>query len=137
MNVRNKERDVVSLVQWSEADGRSYLGGPLTSTGFLRSTTKLSARCIKNRVNLWHNIRSISSACLIFMLMRIELTDGSIKTRSFSLRDMVSGFKRTSLEPLQPIAISTCDDDRIHTLVPDFYFWLVVPFNDLDECVSS
>jgi hypothetical protein len=66
--------------------------------------------------------------------MRIELTDGSIKTRSFSLRDMVSGFKRTSLEPLEPVAISTRGGDTIHTLVPDFYFWLVVSLNDLDNC---
>jgi hypothetical protein len=68
------------------------------------------------------------------MLMRIELTDGSIKTRSFSLRDMVSGFSKTSLEPLQPIAMSTCNDDKKHTVIPNFYFWFVVSFNDLGYC---
>jgi hypothetical protein len=50
------------------------------------------------------------------------------------LRDIVSGFRRTSLEPLQPIAISICDDDTMHTAIPDFYFWLVVSFNDLGDC---
>ena len=72
-----------------------------TLMGFLRSTIKLSARCIKNRVNLWHRIRSISSACLILMLTRIEFTEGSMSTRSFSFRDIVSGFRSTSLEPLR------------------------------------
>ena len=71
-----------------------------TGTGFLRRTMKLSARCIMNRVNLWHRIRSISSACLTLILMRIELTEGSMRTRSFSLREIVNGLSRTSLEPL-------------------------------------
>jgi hypothetical protein len=66
--------------------------------------------------------------------MRIEFTDGSIRTRSFSLRDMVSGFRRTSLEPLQPIAMSTRNDNMKHTVIPNFYFWLVVSFNDLGHC---
>lgn len=48
-------------------------------------------------------MRSISSACLILMLRRIELTEGSIKTRSFSLRDIVKGFNKTSLDPLRRI----------------------------------
>lgn len=73
---------------------------PLTGTGFLRSTMKFSALCIINRVNLWQRIRSISSACLILILSRIELTEGSIRTRSFSLREIVRGLRRTSLEPL-------------------------------------
>lgn len=72
----------------------------VTLIGFLRSTMKPSARCIKNRVNLWHRIRSISSACLILMLTRMEFTEGSMSTRSFSLRDIVRGFSNTSLEPL-------------------------------------
>jgi len=72
----------------------------VTLMGFLRSTMKPSARCIKNRVNLWHRIRSISSACLILMLTRIEFTEGSMSTRSFSFRDIVRGFNSTSLEPL-------------------------------------
>ena len=61
---------------------------------------KLSALCIMNLVNLWHRILSISSACLILMLRRIELTDDSIRTRSFSLRDIVRGFSRTSFDVL-------------------------------------
>lgn len=73
-----------------------------TCTGFLRSTMKLSALCIMNRVNLWHRMRSISSACFILMLRRIELTEGSMRTRSFSLREMVSGLSSTSLDPLVP-----------------------------------
>lgn len=76
----------------------------LTLTGFLRNTMKFSARCIMNRVNLWHNIRSISSACLILMLSRIELTDGSMRTRSFSFREMIKEFSKTSFEPLQNVS---------------------------------
>ena len=72
----------------------------VTLMGFLRSTMKPSARCIKNRVNLWHRMRSISSACLILMLTRIEFTEASTNTRSFSFRDIVRGFSSTSLEPL-------------------------------------
>lgn len=60
-------------------------------TGFLRRITKDSARCMRNRVNLWARIRSISSACLILMLTRTELTEGSMSTFSFSLREMVRG----------------------------------------------
>lgn len=53
-----------------------------------------------NLVNLWHRIRSISSACLILMLNLIEFTEGSIKTRSFSLREMTRGLSKTSFEAL-------------------------------------
>ena len=35
------------------------------------------------------------------MLTRIEFTEGSMSTRSFSFRDIVSGFRSTSLEPLR------------------------------------
>ena len=38
--------------------------------GLRRSTTKLSARCMRKRENLSAMIESISSICLIFMLMR-------------------------------------------------------------------
>lgn len=61
---------------------------------------KLSARCIMNRVNLWHRIFSISSACLIFMLTRIELIEGSTSTRSFSLREMAKELRSTSFDDL-------------------------------------
>lgn len=101
-----------------------------TLMGFLRSTMKPSARCIKNRVNLWHRIRSISSACLILILTRIEFTEGSMSTRSFSFRDIVRGFSSTSLEPLlgnqtvtKPEGIAMC--------LPDLNLWLVVTLDDL------
>ena len=74
--------------------------GTRTFTAFLLSTMKLSARCIMNRVNLWHSIRSISSACLILILIRTELTDGSMRTRSFSFLEIVRGLSRTSFEAL-------------------------------------
>jgi hypothetical protein len=38
--------------------------------GLRRSTTKLSARCMRKRENLSAMIESISSICLIFMLIR-------------------------------------------------------------------
>ena len=71
-----------------------------TATGLRRSTTKFSARIIMNLVNLAHNARSISSACLILMLSRTELIDGSMRTRSFSLREITSGFSSTSCDVL-------------------------------------
>lgn len=77
-----------------------------TLIGFLRRMKKLSALCSKNRVNLWTRIFSISSACLILMLMRTELTEGSIRTRSFSLRATVRGVSRTSGELRASISLS-------------------------------
>ena len=74
-----------------------------TDTGFRLRTMKLSARCIMNRVNLLHRMRSISSACLILMLSLIELIEGSIRTLSFSFREMISGFRRTSLDVLENV----------------------------------
>ena len=103
----------------------------VTLMGFLRSTMKPSARCIKNRVNLWHRIRSISSACLILMLTRIEFTEGSMSTRSFSFRDIVRGFNSTSLEPLLGSAVPKTEDMRMRS--PDFNFWLVVTLDDLGK----
>lgn len=41
----------------------TYLLGHLTSTGFRRKMKKFSALIIMNRMNLWHRIFSISSAC--------------------------------------------------------------------------
>jgi hypothetical protein len=58
--------------------------------------TKFSARIIMNRVNLWQRIFSISSACLIEMLTRTELIDGSMSTFSLSLRATTSGWRSTS-----------------------------------------
>lgn len=81
-----------------ERDVFSWLLNKLTSTGFLRKITKLSALIIKKRENLWHNMRSRSSACLILMLTRTELTEGSTNTFSFSLRLMTRGFINNSLD---------------------------------------
>ena len=71
-----------------------------TGTGFLLKMIKFSARPVKNLVNLCAKIRSISSACLILILIRIELMDGSMRTCSFSLRAICSGFKTISEEVL-------------------------------------
>lgn len=76
-----------------------------TDTGFLLRMMKFSARIIMNRVNLWHRIRSISSACFILMLIRIELIDGSISTRSFSFREMTSGLRSASGVALMCVAL--------------------------------
>src|SRR5258707_3248207 len=99
-----------------------------TDTGFRLSTIKLSARCIMNRVNLLHRMRSISSACLILMLSLIELIEGSIRTLSFSFRDMIRGFRRTSLDVLEHV------NESLKDKVPDiraFDLWLIMPFNNL------
>lgn len=73
---------------------RKDISKPLT--GFRRNMKKASARWVKNRVNLWTRICSISSACLILMLIRTLLMDGSMKTFSFSFRDTVIGFRSAS-----------------------------------------
>lgn len=67
------------------------------STAFLRITMNCSARCIKKRVNLWHRISSISSACLILMDTRTLLMEGSIRQVSFSVRDTTTGLRINSL----------------------------------------
>lgn len=72
----------------------------LTGIAFLLRITNPSARIIINLVNFLHNIFSISSACLMAILSRIELTDGSIRTRSDSFRETVSGWRRTSGDAL-------------------------------------
>lgn len=70
----------------------------LTLIGFLRKIKNASALCVKNLVNLCTRIFSISSACLILMLIRTLFMLGSMRTRSFSFRATVRGFKRTSGE---------------------------------------
>ncbi len=75
----------------------SSLVDELTLTGFRLSITKLSARIIMNRMNLCERMRSISSAFFTAMLMRIELTELSMSTRSFSLRLITTGLSRSSL----------------------------------------
>lgn len=63
----------------------------LTGIGFLLRITNPSARIIINLVNFLHKIFSISSACFIAILNRMEFTEGSIRTRSDSFRETVSG----------------------------------------------
>ncbi len=58
--------------------------------------TKFSALRIMKPMNLWQSNRSISSACLMAMDTRIELMDGSMRTRSLSLREITTGFKSSS-----------------------------------------
>jgi len=65
--------------------------------GFLRSTMKFSARIIMNRMNFLQRIFSMSSACLTAMLIRTELMDVSMNTRSFSFLEMTTGVRRSSL----------------------------------------
>ena len=62
------------------------------------------------------------------MLTRIELTEGSISTRSFSVRDIVNGFRRTSLDPLHAIRQGGVTQ-VMHSR--NFHFRLVVTFDDL------
>lgn len=81
---------------------------PLTLTGFLLRIKKASALCVKNLVNLCTRICSISSACLILILIRTLLILGSIRTRSFSFRATVKGFKSTSGEVLASISGTLC-----------------------------
>ena len=83
----------------------------ITLTGFLLRIKNDSARCVKNLVNLWTRIFSISSACFIRMLTRTLLTLGSIRTFSFSLRATVSGFRRTSGELAASISGTLCLSD--------------------------
>lgn len=98
MEVCNQEGDIVSLGRPSTSVSVNCRPEQRVSTlmGFLRRIKKDSARCVKKRVNLWTRICSISSACLILMLIRMLFIDGSIKTRSFSLRATVKGVRSTS-----------------------------------------
>ncbi|KAG8890414.1 hypothetical protein FRB98_008449 [Tulasnella sp. 332] len=86
------------------------------------------------RVNLWHKICSISSACLILMLSRTEFIDGSIKTRSLGEREIVSGFNKTSLDDLSSEVGSAYAQQTLHCgYPPGFHLWLIVPF----YCLNS
>jgi hypothetical protein len=100
MEVRDQERDVISLEQVSKLSLSPVLKviWSLTLTGFLRKMKNDSARCVKNLVNLCTRICSISSACLILMLTRTLFTLGSIRTFSFSFREIVRGLRRSSGE---------------------------------------
>jgi len=100
VEVRDQERDVVALHGISISKPHRLLAGygMLTGTGFLLKMKNASARCVKNLVNLCTKMCSISSACLIRMLTRTLLTDGSTNTLSSWFRETVSGFSRTSGE---------------------------------------
>lgn len=132
MVVGDQERDIISLLTYQDRSECCRHKGHcmrVTFTGFLRSTIKLSALCIMNRVNLWHKILSISSACLILILIRIELIEGSINTRSFSFLEIVSGLSSTSCEPLTDVSKTS---KRGHNCaLPDFHFRLVMSFHNL------
>jgi hypothetical protein len=97
MKIGDQKRNIIPL---NHINFQTYRPR-LTGIGFLLRMIKLSARPVKNLVNLWARIRSISSACLILMLMRIELMDGSIRTCSFSLRAICSGFRMISGDVLK------------------------------------
>ena len=72
VEVGDEETNVVALQTHTQTD-RSELSQPggdasqtpcsCTSTGFLRRMKKFSALIIMKRMNLWHRIFSISSAC--------------------------------------------------------------------------
>lgn len=103
MEISDQERDIKALIpQLSTSSGQIIeliipkFGKQRTAMGFLRRMIKLSARPVMKRVNLCAKILSISSACLIAMLTRTELIDGSIMTRSLSFLEMVRGVRRTS-----------------------------------------
>lgn len=76
-------------------------GALLTSTALRRSTKKFSARIIIKRINFLQRIFSISSACLMAMLMRSELIEPSNRTRSFSLRLTMTGENSSSVFDLE------------------------------------
>jgi hypothetical protein len=84
-----------------------FLTSP-TLIGFLRKIKKASALCVRNLVNLCTRIFSISSACLILMLIRTLFMLGSMRTRSFSLRATVNGFRSTSGEVCASISGTLC-----------------------------
>lgn len=52
------------------------------------------------------------------MLTRIEFTDGSMSTRSFSFRDIVRGLSNTSLEPLPWGSESEENGGEMYALTP-------------------
>jgi len=67
------------------------------------------------------------------MLTRIEFTEGSTSTRSFSFRDIVSGFRRTSLDPLRGGRYESVGLKVEHGYMrsPDLNLRFVVPLDDL------
>jgi len=110
VEVGDEEGDVIALIVSTLVYSYSLYTMP-TLTGFLRNIKKASARCVRNLVNLWTRICSISSACLILMLTRTLLTLGSIKTRSFSFLAIERGLRRTSGELAASISGTLCLSD--------------------------
>lgn len=100
VEVGNEEADIVALHRNVSFLARSLEEEQVLPTliAFLLRMKNDSALCVKKRVNLWTRMCSISSACLILMLILTELTLGSMSTLSFSLRAMVSGVSSTSGE---------------------------------------
>ena len=113
MEIGDQERNIISLFIHlvTSCSVGCDLQSMITLTGFLLRIKNDSARCVKNLVNLWTRIFSISSACFIRMLTRTLLTLGSIRTFSFSLRATVSGFRRTSGELAASISGTLCLSD--------------------------
>ncbi len=67
------------------------------------------------------------------MLTRIEFTEGSMNTRSFSFRDIVSGFSSTSLDPLRGRSERAELTRAVCMRSPGFDLWFVVTLDDLGE----
>ena len=107
-------RNEMSYPYWGKCTYENYVWRSLevqdlpTFTGFLRRMKNDSARCVKNLVNLWTNMFSISSACFIRMLTRTLFTLGSIKTFSFSLRATVNELRSNSGELAASISGTLC-----------------------------
>lgn len=113
MKVCDQKRNIIALGKISPGSNIRIDCEEILETliAFLRRMKNASARCVRNRVNLWTNIFSISSACFIFMLTRTLFILGSIKTLSFSLRDMIKGLRRTSGELAASISGTLCRSD--------------------------
>ena len=106
MEIRNQERNIITL---SQSASHLLSTKPIfTLIGFLRKIKKASALCVRNLVNLWTRMFSISSACLILMLIRTLFMLGSIRTRSFSFRATVKGFSKTSGDVCASISGTLC-----------------------------
>ena len=105
MYVCYEKGDIITLTRSVMTTRPSY---GHTLTGFLRKMKNDSALCVKNLVNLWTKICSISSACLIRILTRTLLTLGSINTFSLSFLATVNGFNSTSGELAASISGTLC-----------------------------
>lgn len=147
MEVGNEKRDIETLItsnvvrQCSKFVTLEFITRR-TAIGFLRNIMKLSARPVMKRVNLWHKIFSISSACLMAMLTRTELMEGSIMTRSLSFLEIVRGVRSTSFVVLKDVksrggirTLNEIEHGGFHSSdfanLRCFYFWFIVSFYHL------